>query len=166
MTDLPVHAERQGNQSLTCNVIGLPVSQGSLVARGFGPGLRYQNDASLKLWRHMVISEVRAARPEGWNQRAAVSCTMTFRFPRNKGHFNRHGALLPSAPAYKATKPDLDKCTRAVFDSIEQAGLILNDSQIISVNASKRWALADEGPGVLLTIISTQECDVEEPEKT
>ena len=166
MTDLPVHAERQGNQSLTCNVIGLPVSQGSLVARGFGPGLRYQNDASLKLWRHMVISEVRAARPEGWNQRAAVSCTMTFRFPRNKGHFNRHGALLPSAPAYKATKPDLDKCARAVFDSIEQAGLILNDSQIISVNASKRWALADEGPGVLLTIISTQECDAEEPEKT
>ena len=166
MTDLPVHAERQGNQSLTCNVIGLPVSQGSLVARGFGPGLRYQNDASLKLWRHMVISEVRAARPEGWNQRAAVSCTMTFRFPRNKGHFNRHGALLPSAPAYKATKPDLDKCARAVFDSIEQAGLILNDSQIISVNASKRWALADEGPGVLLTIISTQEFDAEEPEKT
>ena len=166
MTDLPVHAERQGNQSLTCNVIGLPVSQGSLVARGFGPGLRYQNDASLKLWRHMVISEVRAARPEGWNQRAAVSCTMTFRFPRNKGHFNRHGALLPSAPAYKATKPDLDKCARAVFDSIEQAGLILNDSQIISVNASKRWTLADEGPGVLLTIISTQECDAEEPDKT
>jgi Holliday junction resolvase RusA-like endonuclease len=166
MTDLPVHVERQGNQSLTCNVIGLPVSQGSLVARGFGPGLRYQNDASLKLWRHMVISEVRAARPEGWNQRAAVSCTMTFRFPRNKGHFNRHGALLPSAPAYKATKPDLDKCARAVFDSIEQAGLILNDSQIISVNASKRWALADEGPGVLLTIISTQESDVEEPDKT
>lgn len=166
MTDLPVHAERQGNQSLTCNVIGLPVSQGSLVARGFGPGLRYQNDASLKLWRHMVISEVRAARPEGWNQRAAVSCTMTFRFPRNKGHFNRHGALLPSAPTYKATKPDLDKCARAVFDSIEQAGLILNDSQIISVNASKRWALADEGPGVLLTIISTQECDEEEPDKT
>ena len=166
MTDLPVHAEREGNQSLTCNVVGLPVSQGSLVARGFGPGLRYQNDASLKLWRHMVISEVRAARPEGWNQRAAVSCTMTFRFPRNKGHFNRHGALLPSAPAYKATKPDLDKCARAVFDSIEQAGLILNDSQIISVNASKRWAMADEGPGVLLTIISTQECDVEEPAKT
>jgi Holliday junction resolvase RusA-like endonuclease len=91
---------------------------------------------------------------------------MTFRFPRNKGHFNRHGALLPSAPAYKATKPDLDKCARAVFDSIEQAGLILNDSQIISVNASKRWALADEGPGVLLTIISTQEFDAEEPEKT
>lgn len=52
------------------------------------------------------------------------------------------------------------------FDSIEQAGLILNDSQIISVNASKRWALADEGPGVLLTIISTQECDAEEPDKT
>ena len=166
MTDLPVHAERQGNQSLTCNVIGLPVSQGSLVARGFGPGLRYQNDASLKLWRHMVISEVRAARPEGWNQRAAVSCTMTFRFPRNKGHFNRHGALLPSAPAYKATKPDLDKCARAVFDSLEQAGLILNDSQIIAVNASKRWALPDEGPGVLLTVISTQECDAEEPDKT
>jgi len=166
MTDLPVHAERQGNQSLTCNVIGLPVSQGSLVARGFGPGLRYQKDASLKLWRHMVISEVRAARPEGWNQRAAVSCTMTFRFPRNKGHFNRHGSLLPSAPAYKSTKPDLDKCARAVFYSIDQAGLILNDSQIISVNASKRWALADEGPGVLLTIISTQECDVEELEKT
>jgi Holliday junction resolvase RusA-like endonuclease len=165
MSELLVHAECQGNNAFTCNVIGLPVSQGSLVARGFGPGLRYQNDASLKLWRHMVISEVRDAKPEGWNPRAAVSCTMTFRFPRNKGHFNRHGALLPSAPAHKATKPDLDKCARAVFDSLEQAGLILNDSQIISVNAEKRWALPDESPGVLLTVISTQRHDEGQPAK-
>jgi len=166
MSELLVHPDCQGNNAFTCNVIGLPVSQGSLVARGFGPGLRYQNDASLKLWRHMVISEIRDARPEGWNPRAAVSCTMTFRFPRNKGHFNRHGALLPSAPEHKSTKPDLDKCTRAVFDSIEQAGLILNDSQIISVNASKRWAHGDESPGVLLTVISTQGHGEAHPAKT
>jgi hypothetical protein len=166
MSELLVHADCQGNSAFTCNVIGLPVSQGSLVARGFGPGLRYQNDASLKLWRHMVISEVRDAKPEGWNPRAAVALTLTFRFPRNKGHFNRHGALLPSAPAYKATKPDLDKCARAVFDSLEQAGLILNDSQIIAVNASKRWALADEAPGVLLTVISTQGHGEGHPAKT
>lgn len=166
MSELLVHADCQGNSAFTCNVIGLPVSQGSLVARGFGPGLRYQNDASLKLWRHMVISEVRDAKPEGWNPRAAVALTLTFRFPRNKGHFNRHGVLLPSAPAYKATKPDLDKCARAVFDSLEQAGLILNDSQIIAVNASKRWALADEAPGVLLTVISTQGHGEDHPAKT
>jgi Holliday junction resolvase RusA-like endonuclease len=155
MSDLLVHPDCQGNDAFTCNVIGLPVSQGSLVARGFGPGLRYQNDASLKLWRHMIISEVRDAKPEGWNPRAAVSLALTFRFPRNKGHFNKRGDLLPSAPEHKATKPDLDKCARAVFDSLEQAGLILNDSQIICVNASKRWTQADEAPGVLLTVIST-----------
>ena len=156
MTELSVHLEHQGNQTFTCNVIGLPVSQGSLVSRRNGQGLRYQNDASLKLWRHMVITEARAACPAGWNQSAPISCSMTFRFPRNKGHLNRHGALVPAAPEFKSTKPDLDKCARAVFDSLEQAGLILNDSQIISVNASKRWALTNESPGVLLTVISTQ----------
>lgn len=150
-----------GTQAFTTNVIGLPVSQGSLVARGFGGGLRYQNETSLKMWRQMIMTEARASAPSDWNPMTPVSLVLTFRFPRNKGHYNKRGEVLPSAPPYKATKPDLDKLVRAVGDSLEQSGLILGDSQIVSINAAKRWAQPDESPGLLMTVIATQGQDRE-----
>lgn len=37
----------------------------------------------------------------------------------------------------KTTQPDLDKLLRAVFDSLRQGGLLLDDAQITEVHASK-----------------------------
>jgi Holliday junction resolvase RusA-like endonuclease len=140
--------------AFTIDVIGLPVPQGSLTPRGDGRGLRYPNEATLKPWRHTIMAELNAAKPDDWNPLAPVTISCTFRFPRNKGHLNKSGELLPSAPEHKMTAPDLDKLARAVGDSLQQSGLLMNDSQITGINASKRWALMSESPGLLLTVIT------------
>jgi Holliday junction resolvase RusA-like endonuclease len=143
--------------AFTIDVIGLPVSQGSLVSNGQGRGLRYPNDAALKAWRHMIIALIHEARPKDWQPGLPVSITATFRFPRPTSHFGTGrnlGCLKPTAPDWKTTKPDLDKTLRAVGDSLEQAGLISGDQQIVGINAAKRYVVQNEAPGLLLTVIA------------
>tara|TARA_R100000479_G_scaffold174556_1_gene123031 strand:- start:628 stop:1053 length:426 start_codon:yes stop_codon:yes gene_type:complete len=135
---------------LRCEVHGTPISQGSL-KRGFGYSLTYSNDKDLKQWRHMVICELVDARPDNWDQDAAVKVSVVFRFTRPKSHFGARG-LLPSAPNHKMTKPDTDKVIRSVGDSIEQSGLIRTDAQIVHWDAQKVWAADGEGPGAVITI--------------
>lgn len=143
--------------AFTIDVIGLPVSQGSLVSNGFGKGLRYPNDASLRSWRHMIISMINDAKPKTWQSNLPVSITATFRFPRPANHYGTGrnlGCLKPTAPNWKTTKPDLDKCLRAAGDALEQAGLISGDQQIVGINAHKRYVVTNEAPGLLLTVIA------------
>ena len=139
-------------QIISIDVIGVPASQGSLVGNG-RYGMRYQNDKELKSWRHSVICELINARPEKWNEDAAMSVSCEFRFMRPKSHFGKSG-LRKSAPVYKTTKTDVDKNLRAIFDSIEQSGLARNDSQIIHAVCSKRYCETGEAPGASITLSS------------
>jgi Holliday junction resolvase RusA-like endonuclease len=105
----------------------------------------------------MIISQVQAARPKDWPPNSPVSLTATFRFPRPANHYGtgrNRGCLKPTAPDWKTTKPDLDKVLRSVGDSLEQAGLIAGDQQIVGINAQKRYVVTDEAPGLLLTVIA------------
>ena len=70
-------------QIISIDVIGVPASQGSLVGNG-RYGMRYQNDKELKSWRHSVICELINAKPEKWNEDAAMSVSCEFRFMRPK----------------------------------------------------------------------------------
>ena len=58
-------------------------------------------------------------------------------------------------PAVK--KPDLDKLQRAVFDAISSAGVWRDDSQVVSVVASKRLAEIGQTPGLHLFITVANE---------
>lgn len=49
-------------------------------------------------------------------------------------------------------KPDLDKLQRAVLDAISSAGVWRDDSQVVSVMATKRIAEIGETPGLHLFI--------------
>ena len=140
---------------ISVDVIGTPVSQGSLVGNG-RYGMRYQNDKELKLWRHSVICELIAKKPDDWNVDAAFSVSCELRFMRPKAHYGKKG-LRPSAPKYKTTKIDLDKGMRAIGDAIEQSGLIRNDAQIIHWAASKRYCDTGESPGASITLSSPPE---------
>lgn len=132
-------------------VIGSPVPQGSLVGNPRFGGLRYTNDALLKEWRSKVIVALADEMPDDWDQNAPLFVSAQFRFVRPKGHFGKKG-LRPSAPDYKATKPDLDKLTRGIGDSIEQSGIARNDSQIVQWSVLKRWTEEQEPPGVSLIV--------------
>ena len=136
-----------------CEVFGLPIPQGSMCRAGLS--LRYSNHKELIDWRHNVMKELISSKPDDWDSDAAVELTATFIFPRPAGHWGKgknQGKLNGSAPWFKLTRPDLDKCLRAVGDSMEQAGIVKNDAQIVALAADKRFATYGEEPGLMLTI--------------
>jgi len=107
----------------------------------------------LKSWRHSVMCELIAKKPDDWEIDCAFSVSCELRFMRPKAHYGKKG-LRPSAPQYKTTKIDLDKGMRAIGDAIEHSGLIRNDSQIIHWIASKRYCDTGESPGASITLSS------------
>ena len=52
------------------------------------------------------------------------------------------------------SKPDLDKLVRALGDGVAtDAHLLKDDSQIVSINAQKRYCIGSEQPGAIVTLI-------------
>lgn len=144
------------SSSITFDVIGLPVAQGSIKSLGrqsAGPAiLTHSNRQELMPWRSIVGAAALQARPDDWSQQQAVSLSLTFRFPRPAGHFNKSGALRSTSPPYKITKPDADKLTRAILDSL--AGILyIGDQQVVTLAVHKRYAVGSEPPGCLVTAI-------------
>lgn len=70
---------------------------------------------------------------------AGVLLVADFYFPRPASHWTKKGALRQSAAPVKVTRPDLSKLVRAVEDSITDARLWGDDSQVIALRALKRW---------------------------
>ncbi|HSS55517.1 MAG TPA: RusA family crossover junction endodeoxyribonuclease [Gaiellales bacterium] len=72
-----------------------------------------------------------------------LSCYFTVARPR--GHSGKRG-LLPSAPSYPTTRPDITKLLRAVEDAA--TGLLwADDAQIVTQSAAKRYGAR---PGVVI----------------
>ena len=145
------------SQSMTFDVIGTPVPQGSVVPNRYGRGVRYCNDKTLKPWRAQIINEMVNHRPDDWDQSGAMAISAVFRFNRPKSHFGtgRNSEILKDkAPEFHVVKCDLDKCIRAVGDSLTESGLCNDDGQVVSWTAAKRYVIGDEPPGVTLTILS------------
>ena len=139
--------------SLTFSVDGIaPAPQGS--KRHVGHGVLIESSRQVKPWRQAVTTAaLEARRQAGLDGVIDGPCTLSvvFRFPRPKGHYGKTG-LRPSAPIWKATQPDLDKCLRSTADALSHV-LIRDDSQIVSLSAAKRWAAEDETPGCTITLI-------------
>lgn len=136
---------------ITFNVIGMdPATQGS--KRSLGHGVMVETNKRLKPWRLLVsdaaLSTAHPLTPQ------PVSISITFRFLRPRSHFTRSGTLTKSAPAYLTSKArgDIDKLSRAVLDALTGT-LLHDDSQVVSLNAQKRYATPEERPGALITII-------------
>ena len=143
--------------SVTVNVIGMPIPQGSMVSNGFKRGMRHSNGEVLMPWRAQVAKQVLDALPQEWDRMAPVSLSAVFRFPRPQSHYGtgrNAGSLRSSAPGEHIVKPDLDKALRAINDSLEAGGIVKGDQQVCSINATKRYCIEDEPPGVLITLIN------------
>lgn len=133
-------------------VPGQPRAQGSKRAFlvGWKPGqesrprvVLTEEDAKRhrKKWRKAVCD---AARLE-WRGRAPLACAVrleaSFSFLRPKSHLTSKGALTKSAPreAISHNLGDMSKLLRSIEDSLQDAGVIADDCQIVSVSSSKRW---------------------------
>ena len=134
---------------LSFHVPGIPVPQGSAKAyvRG-GHAVVTSANANLRPWRAAVTAAAAEARADMDTLRTPVFVGLVFTFPRPSGHFGKRG-LRGTAPAFPATRPDLDKLCRATLDSLTDAGVIADDALVVELQASKDYG---EHPGVDVTV--------------
>jgi len=123
-------------------VPGVPQPQGS--KRIFGGRLVEGNDRTLRPYRANIAGEARAKFGREPVRDVALDVTLGFMFERPRSHYgtgrNAH-EIKPSAPAYKSTRPDLDKLVRAVLDSL--TGIVFaEDSQVARLSAWKDYGPA------------------------
>lgn len=124
-------------------------TQGS--KRSVGHGILLETNKRLRPWRSLVTEAALATNHPLINH--PVSISLTFRFLRPKGHYNKSG-LSPKAPAHLTSrlKGDIDKLSRAILDALT-GSLLHDDSQVVQLAAHKRYCTPDEKPGALITII-------------
>jgi Holliday junction resolvase RusA-like endonuclease len=135
------------------SVDGVPAPQGSkTIGKGKrGPFVREDNPATMP-WRQAIAFAAREAMDDLGLPPLTdpVLLEISFRFPRPKSHYRtgKHaGELKPSAPAWCATQPDLDKLVRAVGDAITGI-VVVSDAQIVEVEAVKVYGT----PGMHLVV--------------
>lgn len=143
-------------RSLTINVIGVPVPQGSKVANRHGGGVRDSNAKKLKPWRADVAGIAQeVAAHEGWTRLDAPALVrITFYMPRLKGHYGtgrNDGVLKPTAPKYVQAKPDIDKLARAILDALTDADILRDDSRVARLVVEKRYADGPTGARITIT---------------
>lgn len=115
---------------------GVPVPQGSkTVSQAKGRAwLRDANAARLKPWRHVIATHADL----GVTFDCPVTVTLSFVLPRPK----RPRWLVP------AVKPDIDKLTRSTLDGLTDGGLLYDDSRVVELHVTKRYATPGDQPGV------------------
>jgi Holliday junction resolvase RusA-like endonuclease len=140
-------------QAFALVVYGIPVPQGSMksmvrphpyernpngLCRGGNRHVATTSDnPDLAAWRERVKLEAtfvrRRATPQHVTIDAPAALYATFYLPRPKS--------LPKRIEYPMTKPDLDKLTRAISDSLKDAGVVAEDSRFVDNCTFKRYAI-------------------------
>lgn len=135
---------------IVLNVLGTPASKGSARAIMRGgralviPGGSGKNLKTMRTW-DASVREVAAEAVAGATVPPFVDVPLRvevmFRLARPKGHWGKTG-LRRSAPAFPATKPDIDKLARSTCDAL-RGTIYDDDSRIVMLNLGKEYA----GPG-------------------
>ena len=100
-----------------------------------------ESSKKLPAWMRAVTQEATKT-GQGEPIDAPVSVYMHFYLPK------------PKRPRYDApaVKPDVDKLSRAVLDSLEAAGVLTNDSRVTLLRATKHYATDATPPGAEIAI--------------
>jgi len=133
-------------------VLGKPAPQGS--KRHVGRGILLESSKRCKPWRQDVKYAALEALPDGWYAMMdkPILVSVTFIFARPKGHFRSNGELKPKAPSHcTARVGDTDKLCRSILDALSNS-VFSDDSQVIALNAQKRYATRNEQPSAIITI--------------
>jgi Holliday junction resolvase RusA-like endonuclease len=121
--------------------------------RGAYRAVMYEQEKYLKPWRASIKKIAEMNKPDGWKLDGCFANWSVFFFPRPKYHYDSREKLKPQYrnALYKTTKPDGDKCLRAVNDAI--TGVIFNDDALVGPGFGMT-AFADPGlPGALITVV-------------
>lgn len=147
----PRAATSESAAPLHIEVIGTPRPQGSKKAfynAKLGRALIVDdNDVKLRTWRQDVVAATRAIlKAEGRTPlppRTAIDVAIIFMMPRPKGHWRtgRNAHLLrDEVPPRPSSKPDIDKLSRSTLDALRDAGVYVDDAQVVGLKAHKVWA--------------------------
>ena len=109
--------------------------------RHIGNGRFIEASPYLREWRETVRSACLEAKGsiEPFDSSVKVTLLFALKRPKNPKHKDR-----------PASRPDLDKLIRAIFDSVTSAGVWTDDSLVVELQASKTWA--EDEPYVELEI--------------
>ena len=132
------------------NVLGTPVTQGS--TRAFVVGKRaivtHDKRKPLMDWRNSIATAAQACVDEKAERGTPVWVRASFRLQRPKS--------APKLGTRPTTKPDGDKLTRCLLDAL--TGILwANDSQVVSIQVSKRFAEPLEALGVYVEVLGCEE---------
>jgi crossover junction endodeoxyribonuclease RusA len=126
---------------ISITAYGTPIPQGSKRIgrnRRTGKPNLIDDNAETRPWRQHVTTCAQLTTRLPVPIDAPVRVQLTFTMPKP--------ATAPKRRrSWPATKPDVDKLTRAIFDSLQDAGIIREDSRVVHVSAEKVYP--DE-PGI------------------
>lgn len=135
-------------------VPGLPIAQGSKSWKGMrnGKPILAESAKGLDKWRGDV--KLCAQRATGYRRPSLdrpVTVLVEFAFPRPKSRPDdiRHAVM-----------PDVDKCSRAILDALQEAQLVTDDGRVSDLVAIKRYANPPERPVGAYVVVSTGELDL------
>jgi len=121
---------------------GIPQPQGSKNAYRRGTKIvLVEANKNLPAWRRLVKDKLEAANTDCQPFLGAVSLDVMFFMPRPKSVKRE----LPT------TKPDLDKLIRSINDSATDAGVLVDDSQVVEIVAYKVYEAENMPVGALIT---------------
>lgn len=146
---------------LSFYVHGRPAPQGS--KRHVGRGIMVESSKAVAPWRIDVKhAALEAAATVGWpTTDAPVGVHFAFYFPRPKSHYGtgkNADNLKPTAPGHIISRSagDVDKLARSTCDALVAAGLIADDSQIVTLVATKEYG-AKSGAHIAINILPNGE---------
>jgi crossover junction endodeoxyribonuclease RusA len=143
-----VPGPRPGGGPVRIEVNGIPAPQGS--KRHVGGGRMVESSRALGPWREAVRAETQRVleqlpEPDGFLE-GPVLVDICFWLPRPKS--------LPKKVELPVKRPDLDKLVRAVLDGLVSGGAMADDSQVVSLIATKDFATS-RPPGCLIIVKET-----------
>ena len=121
---------------------GLPAPQGS--KKHMGRGVLVEQSKRVKPWREAVKWAVIEANPARLKFHAPVSVQIVFYFARPKSRKN---------DVHHCTSPDLDKLCRSTLDALTDSGIIVDDSLVAELRASKFYVVGDKAPGASIRVV-------------
>lgn len=130
-------------------VHGIPAPQGS--KRHVGGGRMIESSKAVGPWREAVRAETQRQH-DGDPLDGPLRVSMVFALPRPRGHYGAAGRLRPSAPAWPAVKPDVDKLVRSTLDGLVAGGAIADDARVVALNVAKAYSGAGVTPGVVIRV--------------
>jgi len=145
----------------TFHVAGRPMPQPRTRARAFklpsGKGTaRVYTPTSISEWKLLVYNAALQTRPPRPSV-LPMDVSLEFILPRPKGHYGtgrKASEVRPSSPEYPiGNRDDIDNLIKAVLDAITQSGLWRDDSQIVSLDATKQYQSTTHSPGVMVSIL-------------